>query len=105
MKYKSEADIMRALEIDSWRNLSKNKIFQFAALVPEMDKEIALQVIQQFPEFRQFGIDALNVLEKEHTATLASNKESQAEVHSAYQEVRGILAGELQRDDLAPEDR
>lgn len=105
MKYKSEAEVMKVLEIDTWRHLSKDKILQFAALVPEMDKEIALKVIEQFPEFRLFGIDALNVLEKEHAATLAANNESQTEVHNAYREVRGILAGELKRDDLAAEDR
>lgn len=105
MKFKTEAEIMKVLEIDTWRNLSKDKMLQFASLVPEMDKEIALKVIEQFPEFRLFGIDTLNVLEKEHTSTLLANHESQTEVHNAYREVRGILSGELKRDDLAPEDR
>jgi hypothetical protein len=105
MTYKSEAEIMKVLEIDTWRNLSKDKILQFVALMPEMDKEVAIKVIEQFPEFRQFAMDALSVLEKEHTATLASNRESQAEVHRAFQEVRAILASELKRDDLTSEDR
>ena len=105
VKYRSEAEVMKVLEIDTWRHLSKDKILQFAALVPEMDKEIALKVIEQFPEFRLFGINALNVLEKEHAESLAANRESQTEVHNAYREVRAILAGELERDDLAAEDR
>ena len=105
MTYKSEAEIMKVLEIDTWRNLSKDKILQFAALMPEMDKEIAIKVIGQFPEFRRFANDALNVLEEEHTSTLAFNKESQAEVHHAFQEVRAILASELKREDLTPQDR
>lgn len=105
MTYKSEAEIMKVLEIDTWRNLSKDKILQFVALMPEMDKEVAIKVIEQFPEFRAFAMDALNVLETEHTSSLAANKESQAEVHHAYQEVRAILASELKRDDLTVEDR
>lgn len=105
MAYKSEAEIMKVLEIDTWRNLSRDKILQFVAMMPEMDKEVALKVIEQFPEFRQFAMEALDVLEKEHASTLAFNKESQGKVHHAYQEVRGILAHELQRDDLTAEDR
>ena len=105
MTYKTEAEIMKALDIDTWRNLSKGKILEFAAMMPEMDKEIALKVIEQFPEFRLFAMDALNILEKEHNSTLAANSESQAKVHHAYGEVRAILASELQREDLSSEDR
>lgn len=105
MTYKSEAEIMKVLEIGTWRNLSRDKILRFVAMMPEMDKEIAIKVIEQFPEFRQFAMDALDVLEKEHSATLASNKESQNKVHHAYQEVRAILENELNRDNLTAEDR
>ena len=105
MTYKSEAEILKALEIDTWRNVSKEKILQFVALMPEMDKEVAIKVIEQFPEFRVFAVDALNVLEKEHSSTLGANKESQAEVHHAFKEVRAILAGELKREDLTAQDR
>jgi hypothetical protein len=61
MTYKSEIEIMRDLEIDNWRNLSRDKILRFVAMMPEMDKEIAIKVIEQFPEFRKFAVDALDV--------------------------------------------
>lgn len=105
MTYKSETEIMKALEIDSWRNLSRDKIVRFVAMMPEMDKEIAIKVIEQFPEFRKFAVDALDVLEKEHSATLAFNKESQDNVHHALQDVRAILKDELNRGELTAEER
>lgn len=105
MTYKNEAEVMKVLEIDTWRNLSRDKILQFVAMMPEMDKEVAIKVIEQFPEFRQFAVDALDVLEKEHASTLAFNKQSQDKVHQAYQDVRGVLTHELRRDDLSAEDR
>lgn len=105
MTYKSEAEILKVMQIDSFRNLSKEKVLQFAALMPEMDKEVAIKVIEQFPEFRQFALDALNVLETEHTSTLDANKTSQAAVFHAFDEVRAILKNELDRDDLSAEDR
>lgn len=105
LTYKSEAELMKVLEIDTWRNLSKDKILQFATLMPEMDKELAIKVIEQFPEFRQFALDALTVLEKQHTSTLEFNSASQTAVHHAFAEVREILANELKRDDLSAGDR
>lgn len=74
MRDKNEAEIMKMLEIDTWRNLSKDKVLQFAALMPEMDRDVAMRVIAQFPEFRMFAIEALNVIEKDHASTLTSTR-------------------------------
>ena len=38
MQYNNEADILKALGMGSWRNLSKDKFVQFLAMMPEMDK-------------------------------------------------------------------
>lgn len=105
MKFESEDEIKKALEIDSWKNLSRDKMVRFAAMMPDMDKEVALKVIEQFPEFTKFANEAMDVMEKEYVSTLASNKESQANVHRAFQEIRDILKGELKQDDLSFENR
>lgn len=51
-KYVSEDAVKRALKIDSFRNLSKDKIMQFASMIPYMDKEVAIAIINQFPPIR-----------------------------------------------------
>lgn len=50
-------------------------------------------------------MDALDVLEKEHSAPLTRNKASQDKVRHACQGVRAVLENELKRDDLTAEDR
>ncbi len=95
MSYKSEDEIKKALDIDSWQNLSRDKILQFVAMMPEMDMEVALKIVEQLPEFRKLATEALNTMEKQHESTLASNGQSQKRVHRAFQEVREILGGEL----------
>ena len=105
MKFQSEAEILKELGMETWRNLSKDKMIKFAAMMPDMDKEVILNVIQQFPEFTKFALEALNVMEKEHKSTLIFNKQSQENVHKAYQEIRDILKGELSQDNLSPEDK
>lgn len=105
MKYKNEDEIKKALAIDSWRNLSKDKMIQFAAMMPDMDTEVALKVVEQFPAFKAFALDALAIMEKRHESTLDRNKESQENAHRAYQEIRVILEGELSRGELSWEQR
>lgn len=39
MKYKNEIQIKKAMGIESWRNLSRDKVIRFAAMMPDMDKE------------------------------------------------------------------
>ena len=105
VKYNNEHEIMKALEIESWRNLSKDHMIRFAAMMPDMDTEVALKIIEQFPEFKGFALEALDVMEKRHESTLSHNKQSQDNVHRAFQEIREILKGELSKEDLTPEER
>ncbi|MFF0476593.1 hypothetical protein [Streptomyces sp. NPDC004284] len=105
MAYKNEEEIKRALGIDSWRNLSKDKMIRFAAMVPDMGTEVALKLIEQFPAFKDFAMDAVDAIEEAHGATLSANKESQEHVHRALREIREILKGELDKGDLSWEQR
>lgn len=105
MKYKNENEIKKALEIESWRNLSKDKMIKFAAMMPDMDEEVAMKLIEQFPEFARFANEAIDTMEKEYNTTLNANKESQENVHRAFQEIREILKGELKQDELSFEEK
>lgn len=105
MSYKNEEDVKQALGIDSWRNLSKAKIIKFAAMMPDMDTEVALKIVEQFPVFKEFATDAIDAMEKAHKSTLKANKQSQQNVHQAFQEIREILKGELDRDELSEDMR
>lgn len=105
MKYKNEAEIKEALEIDSWRNLSKDKMIRFAAMMPDMDREVAIKIVEQFPAFKEFAMETVNVMERAQESALEDNKQSQAQVHKAFQEIREILKGELSHEDLPWEER
>ena len=105
MKFNSEDEIKNVLGIDSWRNLSKDKMIKFAAMMPDMDKEVVFKIIEQFPEFTKFAMEALNVMEKEYESTLTFNKQSQENVHQAYQEIREILKCELNQENLSFEEK
>lgn len=105
MKFDSEAEVKKALDIESWRNLSKDRMIRFAAMMPDIDREVALKIVEQFPAFKEFAMETVGVMESAQASALQNNKESQAQVHQAFQEIREILKGELAQDDLPWEQR
>lgn len=101
----SEVEVKKQLGIESWRNLSKDKMLRFAAMMPDMDTEVTLKIIEQFPAFKEFALDTVKEMEKAHESTLKSNDKSQDQVYKAFQEIREILKGELDKGDLNWEQR
>ncbi|MCD0450009.1 hypothetical protein LO762_12515 [Actinocorallia sp. API 0066] len=99
-----EAEIKRTLGIDSFRNVSKDKILKFAAMMPDLDTEVAIKIIEQFPVFKEFAAGALNTLERTHSATLIANMHSQDAFHEDLRETREIFKAQL-TDDMPSEDR
>jgi hypothetical protein len=105
MKYESEAAVMEALGIENWRNLSKENFLRFAAMMPEISSEVSLSLIKQFPVFKDFALETLNKLESIHSQTLDANVKSEEHIHAAFADVRRVLQDELNKEDLAPEEK
>ncbi|MEW2632697.1 hypothetical protein AB0903_13820 [Streptomyces sp. NPDC048389] len=105
MRYKNEDQIKKALGIDSWRHLSKDKMVRFVAMMPDMSTEVALKIVEQFPAFKDFAKNAVDMMQKAHESTLTANERSQEHVHQAFREIREILSGELDKGDLTWEQR
>lgn len=98
MKYNNEVEVMDALGIESWRNLSKDKVLQLVAMLPDMSAEVALEVVEKFPEFANFALSALKSLGKRHESTLVQNGLSQGNASRANQEMRAFLFAEAEKD-------
>lgn len=105
MRYKDEDEIKRALGIDSWRHLSKDKMIRFVAMMPDMGTEVALKIVEQFPAFKDFALNVVDAMQKSHESTLSANKQSQEHVHQAFRELREIIKNELDKGDLTWEQK
>ncbi len=104
MKYDSEDQVLRVLGIDSWRKLSRQNVIKFASMMPDMDRELAVKIVEQFPAFSKFALDALHVMERVQESAMGFNERSQEKAHKAYQDVRDAIKGELKKD-VSPEER
>ena len=47
----SEEQVKDALQINKFSEISKDKIMEFVSLIPNMDKEVAIAIINQFPAY------------------------------------------------------
>ena len=74
-KYYSEEAVKKALQIDSFRNLSKEKVMEFTSMIPYMEKEVAMEVIKQFPIYVDFAKTVIEHYTQICETILATNKE------------------------------
>lgn len=104
-RYVTEDAVKRALKIDSFRNLSKDKVMQFASMIPYMDKDVAIAIIGQFPRFADFGQAIVSSYMQTCDNILQSNKESQAAVIRGYQTILDALSKKLEAENIDTSER
>lgn len=101
----SEEQVKNALKIDSFRNLSKDKIMEFVSLIPQMDRELAISIINQFPEYVDLAtqmVDQLNVL---CDRAMARNDNSQVTTIESYKQILNELGKILEDGKLTFEEK
>lgn len=101
----TELELMKKLGIESWRNLSKDKFIDFVSDLPNLDKDVALKIIGQFPNFKELASAALVDLKEDAGQARKFAWKGEKRVHDAFAQYREILKSELDRDDLSMEDR
>ena len=101
----TENEVKKALNIDSFRNLSKRKVVEFVSLLPQMDKEVATAIINQFPNYSQTVSEMVKQLGDTCNSILEKNDTSTRSVVEAYQKILDDLRLLLQRDDLSFDER
>jgi len=105
MQFENEDELKQKMGIDSWRNLSKEKFLTFVSELPNMSQEVALKVVEQFPDFKSLVMGSFDHVQAQATNAVGTNWKSQKKVHNAFTEYRAILSKELDRDNLSSEDR
>ena len=106
MKYKTEKAIKEAIglkENQTWRNLSKKHVLKFAALMPEMDKDVMLKIINTSPEFMKFGNELLTGLRKTVETTADKNSKDYTTALNIIKETQQIYKEQLNKEETSDE--
>jgi len=103
--YKNELQVKEALGIENWRNLSKDKVVKFAAMMPNMDKEVMFKIIEQFPQFKEFAKEVLNNMQETFKGTLESNEKSQEKLSESFAVIKSIIEDQINEENISFEEK
>lgn len=101
----SEEDVKKKLGIDSFRNLSKDKIMEFVSCIPNMHKDVAIKVIEQFPSYVELATNIIKQLNTMCDNALKENSTSQKDSIEAYKKILNDLGELLKKDNISSEER
>jgi len=98
-------EVKEALGIDSFHNLSKNKIIEFVYVIPHMDKDVAISIINQFPAYAESTTNMVTQLKELCDNVIEKNGDSQKETIAAYRQVLDYLGTLLLKENISAEER
>lgn len=101
----SEESVKKALNIESFRNLSKDKIVEFISLIPNMDKDVAMSIINQFPAYAEMAGNMIAQLNAMCDSAIKEAGKSQKESIESYKLILSELGVLLQKDNISAEER
>lgn len=101
----SEEDVKKNLGIDNFRNLPKDKIMEFVSCIPNMDKDVAIKVIEQFPSYIELETNIIKQLNLMCENILKENSISQKDSIEAYKKILNDLGELLKKDNISSEER
>lgn len=101
----SEQQALNRLGVNNFREISKNNILEFMSTLPEMDHEVAIKAIEQFPEFSKYALGALSNYKETLIPILQDGKGSAQKSCEAYAVTIDSLKPLLEKDDLTFEQK
>lgn len=101
----SEQQVKDVLQIDNFRNLSKDKVMKFISLIPNMDKEVAISIINQFSAYSDMSKNMVGELRLLCETALKENTGSQKDAIAAYIKILDQLAEMLKKENITREER
>ena len=104
-KKMNELEIKRALDITDWRFASKEKIINFVNMLPKIDKEVAINIIKQFPNFADLSKEMVGGLLQQCNNALEKAKEGKDEVIEYYKDILESYKKDLESGILSLEEK
>ncbi len=101
----TEDDMLRELEIDDWRHMTKDKIVHFASNLHKMDPEVAKKALEQFPNFTTYATGIVNHYKEVIEKVLDTHAKGSQEYYNMCNVIIESLKEELKRDDISYEQR
>ena len=104
-KLLTEQKVLKKLNIENFRHLTKDKVITMASMLDKMDPEVAKKAIEQFPEFSNTAKEMLSEYKDSLDKGLESNKESVESYYSVCKSIIETLQKQLEDEQLTFDER
>lgn len=101
----TEDEVKKELGILDFRSITKDKIMQFVSLMPKLDKELAIKIIEQFPNYATMATSMVSNLIDMCNNALDNSKITEKEAIEAYKYVLETIRMELEDGEVTSEER
>lgn len=106
MKYTNdELEVLNKLGIESFREVTKDSIVQFASMIPNMDKEVAVKAIEQIPNITTSIVGAVTDYKDVAVNVLDLNDRASQRAYDEISKLIDIIEYTMARDDITSEER
>ncbi len=103
--FMSEDEVKKALNISDFRSLSKEKIMEFVSIIPKIDKEVAMSIINQFPNYVDMAKNMVGGMIHLCDEVLQDAKIGRKDVIESYRMVLETLKEQLNDEKLTVEEK
>ena len=101
----SESEVLNKIGATDFRSINKKQLVEFISSIPDMDKEVAMKCIDQFPEFQQQATTIVKELYKMCESIDETHKAGQIKAMDAYQSILDSLSRELDKPEISYEQK
>lgn len=104
-KLTSEEAVKKALNITDFRHMTKDKVVTLISNLDRMDPEVAMKIIEQFPEVSKMALGMAKEQKEALKESMDANDKSSQAAYAVINSVIEVLSAELEKDNLTPEER
>lgn len=101
----SEEEVLKRLDIPDFRHLSKVKAIEFISAIPQMDKDVAIKALEQFPELANTALGIAKETKESLLAAFDANDKSSQVTLACINTVIEVLSQELEKEELSSEEK
>lgn len=91
----SREEVLQRLGIGDFRHIKQDKLIEFVSMIPDMDKDVAIKCVEQFPEFRNYAQNIVMQLNDVLKDVMNDGKHSTDKAVAAYQQILDDLSARL----------
>lgn len=93
----SEQEVKDIIGITDFRSIPKNKLIEFVSSIPDMEKEVAIKCIEQFPKFADYSKEMVVQLKDVAGGIVNSGDKSRRDAVEAYNKILDDLSHRLEK--------